>query len=502
MTVGGYRTAAWSVLVLGLLSGCATGPLHAPPPPMAQTSAASACLDWFRQLDDSIDRAGVRDAGAFRVPEFPHLRSDRFLASFRTGVADNPPAFASWVTRLRTLDAEARAFEFHNLPASVLPDRQAATDRTQACAEVLSREIHAAPQARHRLAANAAVPDDYSEWKRIAGLYWLTRIPFFRGVEAWQTKTERDFSAADSRRLQAGTTVTYTPDTPPAEARAMAAMLEKMPKDALGVPMPGVEETAMLLRAHAPVFEVETAAASDRIGSLYWGQAPVPMVDITRPQAYQRLAFTRYRGQTLIQLVYTIWFSERPRTGALDLLGGALDGVVLRVTLAPDGTPLVVDTIHPCGCYHMFFATALARARPAPALLTEWAFTPASLPLLRPAQRIALRIESGTHYVVDVRVSRGETGTRYRLVDDNSLRSLTLPDGQGRSVFGADGIIAGTERGERFVFWPMGIDNPGAMRQWGRQPTAFVGRRHFDDADLMEKRFEFDLTGAGAPRGD
>ena len=29
-------------------------------------------------------------------------------------------------------------------------------------------------------------------------------------------------------------------------------------------------------------------------------------------------------------------------------------------------------------------------------------------------------------------------------------------------------------------------------RQWGRHATAFVGRRHFDDADLMEKRFEFD----------
>jgi len=41
------------------------------------------------------------------------------------------------------------------------------------------------------------------------------------------------------------------------------------------------------------------------------------------------------------------------------------------------------------------------------------------------------------------------------------------------------------------LFWPMGIDSPGAMRQWGRQPTAFVGRRHFDDADLLERRFEF-----------
>ena len=27
------------------------------------------------------------------------------------------------------------------------------------------------------------------------------------------------------------------------------------------------------------------------------------------------------------------------------------------------------------------------------------------------------------------------------------------------------------------------------MRQWGKHATAFVGERHFDDADLLERRF-------------
>jgi hypothetical protein len=31
------------------------------------------------------------------------------------------------------------------------------------------------------------------------------------------------------------------------------------------------------------------------------------------------------------------------------------------------------------------------------------------------------------------------------------------------------------------------------MRQWGRPPTAFVGRRHFDDARLIKELFR--LTG-------
>ena len=69
----------------------------------------------------------------------------------------------------------------------------------------------------------------------------------------------------------------------------------------------------------------------------------------------------------------------------------------------------------------------------------------------------------------------------------------TRPGGAHASAFGPQGLIAGTERLERFFFWPMGIASAGAMRQWGRHATAFVGRRHFDDADLLERRFELDL---------
>jgi len=58
--------------------------------------------------------------------------------------------------------------------------------------------------------------------------------------------------------------------------------------------------------------------------------------------------------------------------------------------------------------------------------------------------------------------------------------------------------MPGTERGERALFWPMGIESPGAMRQWGRHPTAFVGRRHFDEPRLLEQRFHWRQE-AGAP---
>jgi hypothetical protein len=46
----------------------------------------------------------------------------------------------------------------------------------------------------------------------------------------------------------------------------------------------------------------------------------------------------------------------------------------------------------------------------------------------------------------------------------------------------------------------MGIASAGAMRQSSTQATAFVGRRHFDDADILEKRFQLlDQAGPGNP---
>ena len=75
---------------------------------------------------------------------------------------------------------------------------------------------------------------------------------------------------------------------------------------------------------------------------------------------------------------------------------GRLDGVVWRVTLAPDGEPLVYDTMHPCGCYHMFFPTPRAAAIKAPVPSEEWALIPAVLPRMGSPDRVRVRIATRT----------------------------------------------------------------------------------------------------------
>jgi hypothetical protein len=170
------------------------------------------------------------------------------------------------------------------------------------------------------------------------------------------------------------------------------------------------------------------------------------------------------------------------------LASGSLDGLVFRVTLDPQGQPLVYDTIHPCGCYHMFFPTARVRVRPSPRPETEWALVPATLPAVDPAVRLVLQIASHSHYLVELRFDTGGRGTAYHFAEDDALRALPTLDGTTRSAFGPDGIAPGTERPERFLFWPTGVSDTGAMRQWGRHATAFLGRRHFDDPDLKEPK--------------
>lgn len=105
--------------------------------------------------------------------------------------------------------------------------------------------------------------------------------------------------------------------------------------------------------------------------------------------------------------------------------------------------------------------------------------------------RAVVRIASRSHYLqrVHFEPSAGP-GMEYRLEEYALLRSLPAAGGGGRSLFGEDGLVSGSERPERWIFWPMGVPSAGAMRQWGLHATAFVGRRHFDDPGLISRYFE------------
>jgi len=155
---------------------------------------------------------------------------------------------------------------------------------------------------------------------------------------------------------------------------------------------------------------------------------------------------------------------------------------------------LIADAVHNCGCYHLFFPSSRIRLRPQPATLEETAFAPQTLPAMAAGEHLTIRIAHHTHFVERVLAASpdavGHDAIRYLQADYEVLRTLPLPTGGSKSTFGADGIVPGTERGERYFYWPMGVPNAGAMRGRGHHATAFVGRRHFDDPILFETSFE------------
>jgi hypothetical protein len=462
--------------------------------PVIQSVNLDACDGWFAKLDAAIDEAGVRDAEAYQIPGFPYLRANRFLASFRDQAQGNGPAFAAWQKRLRELDVRVRRYELRNLPEARLTalgaaDRSEAAARTEQCAVALAARDAASASRRDLLIQRAQVPDDYAEWKRTVGLYPAVKVPFFAFAKGWQSEAAAMFERTAAGAADRRNVVRYLPPDGVAPAPRIASILAKAKTDALGIPQLGARESEVVFATFAPIFEIETTGPFDRFGPLRWGNGATPEVDVTRPTAYRRLAFTRYGGRTLPQLVYMIWFPERPQNGLVDPVAGTLDGIVFRVTLDTSGRPLVYDSIHLCGCYHMFFPTARVRPIPPPDPDVEWAFVPRTLPAIEAPQRILVRLTSRSHYLIDVRPDAGGAGLPYGMADDGDLRTLPTADGT-RSAFGPNGLVPGTDRVERLATWPLGIESAGAMREWGRHATALVGRRQFDDADLIERRFE------------
>jgi hypothetical protein len=487
------RSLAIALTILG--AGCSTTPAVFEEHLAATAEEERSCARWYEALDRAVDEARVRDAQYTPVPGFPYLRADRFTASARERAATGEGAMRAFAERLLELDLEARGFEIQNLP-SWTGSRRTALARTATCGRTLLAVDLSRPASRQAMREQARVPDDYSTTARVVGLYSLTSLAFASGVRRWEAQTREAFARPTIDESTAR--VRFAPPAQPVLTRAaVVGMLERARFDPLGQPIFTEREIDLLAATFAPSFEITIAADYDRFGELRWRRgAATPEVQAAEPAVYVQRAYTRYGERVLLQLVYTIWFPERPKSGAFDLLGGRLDGLVWRVTIAPDGEPLIYDSMHSCGCYHQFFPTPRARPRPAPDPGEEWAFVPAELPRVAEGERPVVRIDSATHYIRDVRLVRGiDSLVRYTLRPYDELRSMMRLEGGMRSMFGPDGLVAGTERAERFLFWPMGIASAGAMRQWGRHATAFVGRRHFDDADLIERRF--DIEGLG-----
>ena len=497
MAIGRARSAcgrAWAPMVLlagVVLTACSTVPDRPDP----DDGPEAACRAFFQTMDQRVEEAGVRDGIGAPPAAYPYLRSTRFLDSFADAL-DESGVRDAWLDAAQTLDREARLLELRHLEPEergAFP-RPAGVDDPEGAVDVCGDRLRQADgleadDGPWREAADAlSVPDEYITWQRAVGVYPVSRWFIRAGVATWQRGVREDFTNQVAGETPA---LRYLPAAGDGDVAAGARLLADADLDALGWPQLSETQWQEFFRAVAPVVEVERDAEHNRIGRPSLTAEGLPQVDTGDPVVYAHASGTRFGDQTLVQINYTWWFTERPLDHWFDLLGGRLDGLNLRMTFSTDGELLLVESMHNCGCYYQHYPVQGLEARSS----ADYAEPPLILPgpgEPEEGERLRVHLQDGSHYVTRLAFAPvPDHGETYALEPYDTLRSLPREDGDRASLFQADGLVTGTERSERWFFWVSGVPEPGAMRQYHRHATAFVGRRHFDDADLLERIYRW-----------
>ena len=457
------------LLSLAVLAGCASRPEAQTPAALMSAACDQQFERWHRQAADQ----GRRDAQDWSPPGFPYLRVDRFLASFKLTELSKAQR-RDWLSRAHAKARQAWQIERQGSPS----DTSNWLDGLDACSAQAIAGLASDNAGWRRLALTVRVPDDYRTGAQIAGLY-----PLVRPIVHWRASvTMTELAGRFGRYHGQGRWQTYWPPGPENPVPG------GWDRDSLGIPVFESAELERLFQRHAPVWRVDTRDHNDRPGTPGRGHDGRLHFQ-SEPVVYRHLTFTYMGGVILPQLVYQIWFAARPAESWPDIYAGDLDGVLWRVTLDERNRALVYDSIHSCGCYH------------------QWVLVEDSL-TLRPSVNAAkeqlwildtiagrdgapeLSLSAGDHQLVAVEVLRqGEPrggANHYRIEPLDRLRGVSV---NGARLYGADGLIEGTERLERFLLWPTGVISAGAMRQWGHHAVSFVGRRHFDDPLLLDQYF-------------
>jgi hypothetical protein len=394
-----------------LLAGChATSAIEearlaSPSPEIA------SCAQWFGALDREVAAAGVRDAQYSPVPGFPYLRADSFLAQSRMRASRSAAAFTAFADGLAHNDLAARRREIENLPAAVVEkwsgmrledSRSAAIARSAQCGRLLREAELARPEMRSALLARIAAE------------------PPRRAAPAC-----RPFAPGDGARVR------YAPPPATVSRLEVAGWLLRGEVDPLGEPMVSERELAEMAPLYAPSLEVRVASDDDRFGALRWRRgAAHPQIDATEPAVYVKSSYARYEDAGLLQILYTVLFPTAR--------------LAWRVTLAPDGEPLLYEAVGSDGCRALLL-TPRARLRgPADSAAQL-------LPRMGEDARLLVGVAAGTHEIGSLGVVHGaDSLVRYTLKPDDELAS---PSGFAGADAAADVPSLVTEPLEaRFAF--------------------------------------------------
>lgn len=469
------RTSLFLLLVLALLSGCASRQ-YTPSPTVGAPSRI--CSDTFHQWQRQVETGNHFDAQTWSPAGFPYLRVNRLLASFPVDELSRAQQ-AEWLERAHALAVTAWRYEAQSVggnAAQELPE-------LERCGQAAMARLLDDQDSWRQLEEAAQVPDSYNNSGRVLGGY-----PAVAPVVRWRAGVVMgELMDAFGEFQPAFPLHVYQPEGAGIPLDTADLVKKAQARSELGIPSFTAGERNGLLAHFAPTWVVETANTNDVPGRP--GRAASGRLQFRpEPVVFSQFGYTRFDGQVLPQLVYTLWFPRRPAESRFDIVAGELDGLVWRVTLGADGQPLIYDSIHPCGCYHTWvLAPDGLQPKGGPGYWEEPLWIAGTAP--ETDRGLVLHVASGTHYLMDATTELPNLQTvpqRYGLEPYGNLRGTSFA---GRRLFDETGMIPGTERLERFLLWPTGVPSAGAMRQWGHHATAFVGTRHFDDPWLLQQHF-------------
>lgn len=469
--LGGTRLGG-ALLLTALAAGCAT----VPPPDLPADTALCQEQLLAQPGDGDLLAGGV----GFRPAGQPYFLIDRLHAHFDVAALSSA-AFSEW--RSGVIEHSWQTLAAHQ--QRTLGEPMASS---RGCLIQLAQATTQLDWAEYATAARDHTL--YQDWQRWVGLYPLASPVVSLRIRTAQADWRSDYGGpfAEDGRIYQPVFSAITADQEDITDWFAAATAD----NPLGLPRLNREELANLHARHAPELKMLQASEADQLGQVV-ARDGEPQFSDEAPTAYLDHGFVYYDGGYRLQLSYTFWFRERPKPRALDLYGGPWNGITWRVTLDESGQPLVYDAIHNCGCYHHVWKpdnhlvrTDIGREEPL-FLPLDWEGRP-RLTLL-PGTHFIRRVVAADRAPEEAIISRADYGLApYR--DLLVLADESNPAVPPVSLFDADGLVAGSQRLERFVLWPFGVQSPGAMRRNGTHAIAFVGKRYFDDPLLFEQLLE------------
>ncbi|WP_245823690.1 hypothetical protein [Photobacterium proteolyticum] len=447
-------------------------------------SSVQNCAFQLVDFKRIVQQQGVQDVQHLWVPRYPHLAFDRFSLSLIPDLTSQQSK-EQWLQYVARLASVQRKVEHQNLANKAGFD----IEHNDKCARQLTHTTLSDRQFWHQLRQYPPhIQSNYQNWQRVVGLYPISKS---LATPAIDTEKKRIISGFISPLDEY--TISYAAASTPSQlsSEEIQSWFERTRQQShLGWPLLTEYQVARLSEYYAPEFLIESASLDDKPGQVAYHSGGLPYINTSRPTLYTSHSYTRFHGQILLQLEYSLWFAHRTATSAIDPYAGQFDGLLVRLTLDSRGRPYILDSIHHCGCYHIVFA-----------LDTQLKFAPRNTRIEAPitmhvnpragAATLQVTVSKGEHMMKGVRWIQNSTlSHQLNVLDYQQLRSLPLQKNQHKSLFDEQGMLMASTRLERWYLWPFGVKSPGTMRQIGHHATAFIGERHFDDADMLSPLFQ------------